>query len=84
MMKNNTPFNYSKLILTVVLLIVIGIFVTVLVKGINVDVTVERIKIKGIYGREIKIEDIVEVKVLEKIPFMGIRLNVNIPVQTCH
>ena len=75
MKQTTSPFNYSKLILTVVLLIVIGIFVTVLVKGINIDVTEERIKIKGIYGREIKIEDIVEVQVLDKIPFMGVRLN---------
>ena len=48
---------------------------TVLANGIKVDVTEEKVKIKGIYGREIKIEDIVEVKVLDKIPFMGVRLN---------
>ena len=75
MKKNNKTFKSSQLISTIVLLIVIGIFVTVLAKGINVDVTEERIKIKGIYGREIKIEDIVEVQVLEKIPFIGVRLN---------
>jgi hypothetical protein len=75
MKQNNTQFNTSKLIITIVLLLVIGIFVTVQVKGINVDVTEERVKIKGIYGREIKIEDIEEVKLLEKIPFPGIRLN---------
>ena len=75
MKQNNKTFKSSQLISTIVLLIVIGIFVTVLAKGINVDVTEERIKIKGIYGREIKIEDIVEVQVLEKIPFIGVRLN---------
>ena len=75
MKQNTTPFNTSKLIVTIVLLIIIGIFVTVLVKGINVDVTEERVKIKGIYGREIRIEDIEEIRLLEKIPFPGMRLN---------
>jgi hypothetical protein len=54
---------------------VIGIAVIVLVNGIDVDVNDERVKIKGIYGREIRIEDIEEVQIVEKIPFMGVRIN---------
>jgi hypothetical protein len=74
-MKQNTTSSNSKLILTLVLLVVIGIAVIVLVNGIDVDVNDERVKIKGIYGREIRIEDIEEVQIVEKIPFMGVRIN---------
>jgi len=75
MKQNTTTLNNSKLILTLVLLVVIGIAVIVLVNGIDVDVNDERVKIKGIYGREIRIEDIEEVQIVEKIPFMGVRIN---------
>jgi len=75
MKQNTTTLNNSKLILTLVLLVVIGIVVIVLVNGIDVDVNEERVKIKGIYGREIRIEDIEEVQIIEKIPIIGVRIN---------
>ena len=74
MKQNTTILNNSKLIITLILLVVIGIVVIVLVNGIDVDVNEERVKIKGIYGREIRIEDIEEVQIIEKIPFMGVRI----------
>ena len=75
MKQNTTTSANSKLILTLALLVLIGIVVIVLVNGIDVDVNEERVKIKGIYGREIRIEDIEELQIIEKIPFMGVRIN---------
>ncbi len=71
-MKRNSPQN---IILAIVIVIFVVVISTVLINSVSIEINDGRIRIKGIYGTEMSIVDIVEIKKLESVPFLGIKTN---------
>lgn len=67
-----TSSNIILALVTVFFVVILSIF---FINGVSVDINDERIKIKGIYGTEMPLDDIQEVQIIDKIPFLGTKIN---------
>jgi hypothetical protein len=70
--KSVSPANILAALLIVGFVIIAGILLS---RSISVDVNDERIRINGVYGTELKINDIQEIKIVDEIPIIGIKTN---------
>lgn len=73
--KTKKPVSPATIIMAgIIVALVIGISL-LLSHTISVDINDEQIKINGIYGTEINLQDIQEIKILDNIPLFGIKIN---------
>ena len=68
-------FNKQNTLLAVVIAALIIFTSIFFIKSISVEALESSIKIKGLYGIEIPYKDIVEIRGLDSLPFLGLKTN---------
>ena len=67
--------SLQSIILALAITVLIMLSSMLLVKGVSVEILVDSVKIKGLYGTAILYKDIEEIRKIDAIPFWGMKTN---------